>query len=127
LVAEVSYTVNVTRTDKVWHVHVVEIDRVTQARTLAEVPGMAADLIDIMTGESDAELAVEVDLPETAAKHLAEAQRLRRVEAEARSAAATELREAAVELKRQGLSMRDLGEAIGVSHQRASQLTSGRA
>ncbi|MBN9737818.1 hypothetical protein PP1_022685 [Pseudonocardia sp. P1] len=124
--ADMSYTVDVSRADKVWHVHVVEIDRVTQARTLAEVPEMAIDLIYIMTGESDAALDVEVDLPETAAKHLAEARRLRRVESEARSAAATELREAAVELKRQGLSMRDLGDAIGVSHQRASQLTSGR-
>lgn len=122
--ATVSYTVNVTRTEKVWHVHVIEIDRVTQARTLADVRPMAADLVEIMTGETAPDLAVKVTLPPSAAKHLAEVERLRKVEADARHAAAKELREAAQELKREGLSMRDLGQAIGVSHQRASQLTS---
>lgn len=121
-----SYTVNATRSDGVWHVEVVEIDRVTQARTLKEVEVMARDLIDIMTGDTNPTLDIKIGLPDVALKHLREVDRLREVEAKARADASYELREAALALRREGLSMRDLGDAIGVSHQRASQLTSGR-
>lgn len=121
-----SYTVNVERDGEFWHVHVIEIDRVTQARTIAEVETMARDLIDIMTDgrDVDADLDVHIDLPGDATAHLAEVERLRGVEADARAAAARELREAALGLKSHGLSVRDLGRVLGVSHQRASQLTS---
>lgn len=124
--ATVSYTVNACRADDVWHVHVVEIDRVTQARTVDEVEPMARDLVEIMTGEADAELDVRITLPEPVAERLAEVQRLRGVEAEARTAAARVLRDAALGLKGRSMSVREIGKVLGISHQRASQLTSGK-
>ena len=55
-------------------------------------------------------------------EHLAAAERLRDDAAEATRRAAEESRAAARELAASGLSLRDVGEALGVSHQRAHQL-----
>ena len=121
-----SYTAVVSRVGRFWHVEVPEIDRVTQARTLSEVDDMARDLISIMTGveSSSVELDVRIQLPDSVRAHLSEVERARYIEAEARSRAATELRAAAAELRNAGLSVRELGAVLGVSYQRASQLTS---
>jgi hypothetical protein len=120
------YTALVSRDGRFWHVEVPEIDRVTQARNLNEVDLMARDLVAIMTGvEPDSfELDVRVQLPDSVQAHLSEVERARDAEAEARSHAATELRAAAAELKNAGLSVRELGSVLGISYQRASQLTS---
>lgn len=121
-----AYTALVSRDGKFWHIEVPKIDRVTQARNISEVDVMARDLIAIMTGlEPDSfELDVRIELPESVQAHLSEVERARGAEAEARSLAATELRAAAAELKDAGLSVRELGSVLGVSYQRASQLTS---
>ena len=120
------YTALVSRDGRSWHVEVPEIDRVTQARNLNEVDLMARDLVAIMTGvEPDSfELDVRIQLPDSVRAHLSEVERARHAEAEARSHAATELRAAAAELKNAGLSVRELGSVLGISYQRASQLTS---
>lgn len=121
-----TYTALVSRDGRFWHVEVPEIDRVTQARNLNEVDPMARDLVAIMTGaELDSfELDIRIQLPDSVRDHLSEVERARDAEAEARSHAATELRAAAAELKNAGLSVRELGSVLGVSYQRASQLTS---
>lgn len=120
------YTALVSRDGKFWHVEVPEIDRVTQARNLNEVDLMARDLVAIITGVEPGsfELDVRVQLPDSVRAHLSEVERARDAEAEARSHAATELRAAAAELKNAGLSVRELGSVLGISYQRASQLTS---
>lgn len=126
LVAAMStYTAVVSRNGRFWHVEVPEIDRVTQARNINEVDDMARDLIAIMAGvEPDSfELDVRIQLPDSVRAHLSEVERARGAEAEARSHAATELRAAAAELKNAGLSVRELGAVLGISYQRASQLT----
>ena len=121
-----TYTALVSRDGRFWHVEVPEIDRVTQARNISEVDDMARDLIAIMAGvEPDSfELDVRIQLPDSVRAHLSEVERARGAEAEARSRAATELRAAAAELKKAGLSVRELGAVLGISYQRASQLTS---
>jgi hypothetical protein len=70
------------------------IDRVTQARHLREVDGMARDLIAIMTDETQAtiELDVRVVLPESVREHLRAAEELRQESARAQAQAAKELR-----------------------------------
>ena len=120
-----TYTALVSRDGKFWHVEVPEIDRVTQARNISEVDDMARDLIAIMAGvEPDSfELDVRIQLPDSVRAHLSEVERARGAETEARSHAAAELRAAAAELKNAGLSVRELGAVLGISYQRASQLT----
>jgi 4-hydroxyphenylpyruvate dioxygenase-like putative hemolysin len=121
-----TYTALVSRDGKFWHIEVPEVNRVTQARNINEVDDMARDLIAILANvEPDSfELDVRIELPEGVQAHLLEVERAREAEAKARSHAATELRAAAAELKHAGLSVRELGSVLGVSYQRASQLTS---
>jgi hypothetical protein len=121
-----TYTALVSRDGKFWHIEVPEIDRVTQARNINEVDDMARDLIAIIVGvkPDSFELDVRIQLPDSVRAHLSEVERARDAEADARSRAATELRAAAAELKNAGLSVRELGAVLGISYQRASQLTS---
>ncbi|MDR1187183.1 MAG: hypothetical protein LBK95_06990 [Bifidobacteriaceae bacterium] len=105
-----------------WHVEVPAIDRATQARSAREIPVMAKDLIEIMTGESEPEIEVEYLVPAGVSDHLSRATEARRQEARARDNAAQELRAAARLLRDQHLSLADVGAVLGVSHQRAHQL-----
>jgi len=127
-VADVTtYTARATRdNDRFWLIHVPELGHYTQARNVAEIEPMARDLIATLRDvEPDTlDLEVEIQLPGTAQEHLARAESLREQEADARRAAAAEARAAAAELKQAGLSLRDIGKLLGVSFQRAGQLTS---
>lgn len=125
--AEVKINVNVKRDGKFWLVYVPEVDRWTQARSLKEVTPMATDLAALMlrVDEEDIEVAdVVIELPEHVRQRMADAERLRKEAAAANHAAAEASREAARELKADGLTVRDIGEAMDVSYQRAHQLVS---
>lgn len=130
-VAEMSktYTVRAQRSGKYWALHIPEIDRHTQARNLAEIEPMARELISIIAGVTadQIELNVVTELPAEVSQHLRRAEELRAAAARAQSDAATEVRAAAVELKESGISLRDLGKLLGVSFQRAGQLTKRRS
>lgn len=122
-----TYTARATRdNDRFWLVHVPELGHYTQARNVTEIETMARDLIATLRDvePNSLEVEVEIQLPGTAREHLARAESLREQEAEARRAAAAEARAAAAELKQAGLSLRDIGKLLGVSFQRAGQLTS---
>lgn len=103
---------------------IVEVPGVgfTQSRTLAQAGDMARDLIHTMTQQAEFEVTVELQLPATVRHHLDEAQRLHAQEARCRSDAAQETRAAAHELHRMGLALQQIGDALGVSRQRAHQL-----
>jgi predicted RNase H-like HicB family nuclease len=121
-----TFTARATRdNDRYWLVHIPELGHYTQARNVSEVETMARDLIATLRGlePQDIDLAVDIRLPGSAQEHLARVEVLRAEEAEARRAAAVEARAAAAELKQAGLSLRDIGKLLGVSFQRASQLT----
>lgn len=125
--AEVStYTGTARQDGRFWF---VEVDGVgaTQARHLREVDDMAADLVASMTGADvdDVKVEISVVLPAKVQQHLDEAERLHQVESAARRDAARASRAAARELAASGLPVRDVGKALGISHQRAHQLISG--
>ncbi|MDN5833064.1 MAG: hypothetical protein L0J17_09505 [Brevibacterium sp.] len=63
-------------------------------------------------------------VPEEVSTHLNEASRLRSEAARANSESAAESRLAAQLLKETGMRVRDIGEILGVSYQRAGQLIS---
>jgi len=87
---------------------------------------MARDLVAVMTGEDPAGLQLTVDIhtPDVAAAHLARAAELREESRRVQAAAAAELRKAARELKNTGMPLRDIGQLLDVSYQRAHQLVS---
>lgn len=125
MVAQVStYTAEVTRAGKAWHIFVPQIDRVTQARNIREIEAMTRDLIAIMEDVPADSFAVniKVSLPDMVQAHLDRAAELRREELRLRAEAAAESRAAAKELRDAGIPLRELGELLGVSHQRAQQL-----
>ncbi|MHA6629053.1 hypothetical protein ACU61A_26760 [Pseudonocardia sichuanensis] len=121
-----TYTAHVTRSGRYWHIHIPEIDRVTQARNVGEIDVMARDLIAVMLDiEPDSfTVDVQVTMPASVREHLDRAEQLRAEELRLRSEAAAEVRAAALELKESGIPLRDLGKLLGVSHQRAHQLVS---
>ncbi|WP_426303029.1 hypothetical protein [Arthrobacter sp. R-11] len=118
--------VTAARDGRTWFVESAQIDGLTtQARTVAEIPEMVRDLAAMITGrpESDFDVEITFDAPEVAA-HLRQAEDLAAKADALRAESARERHEAAMVLKRQGVTVRDIGAVLGVSHQRAQQLVS---
>lgn len=125
MVAQVkTYHAEVDRDGKFWRVRVPEVSRTTQARTLREVEAMARDLIAIMDDipEDSFGLEVRITLPDEVQAQLERSAVLREEAARSQAQAAQLSRQAARRLHDQGLPLRDVGQALGVSFQRAKQL-----
>jgi predicted RNase H-like HicB family nuclease len=121
-----TYEVTAERDGKFWFARIPELDGVTQGRSLAEVPIMASDYIALVTGQPEAAFTVRVRVlvPREIEQHLARARELRETESRARTEAAAEIRAAARSLHESGFTMREIGQTLEVSHQRAHQLVS---
>ena len=122
-----SYHAEVTRDGRFWLIRVAELNRSTQAVRYKDVRTMAAELIEIMDdiGREDYELVLTVHLPDAVKDHLARAEALRHEAGMKNTEAAVESRAAVRELLANGLSQREAGELLGMSHQRVHQLVSG--
>lgn len=119
-----THRATVERDGRFWMVRVEDVGT-TQARHLRELDAMARDLVAVMTEvepEDVGEIEYEFVLPRSVRSHLERAAVLHEESARARSKAAAETRAAARELADQGLTVRDIGRLLGVSHQRAHQL-----
>lgn len=115
-------TAHATRNGKWWAVEVPDIPGLfTQARRLDQVPAMVADAA-AMLGHEQVEVLVEPRLApddmQLVQQARSERDELRRLEA---SSAAT-TRKLASHLASAGLTVRDIGAILDVSHQRAAQL-----
>lgn len=115
-------TAQLTRDEGWWSIYVPEVDRTTQARHLREVKEMASDLAHIMTGTPEAEIEVDVQLPEDLAAAVRELHQAQQAAEEARARAAQAQVTAARALQQRGATLRDIGEVLGVSFQRVHQL-----
>ncbi|WP_246216554.1 HicB family toxin-antitoxin system [Mycobacterium botniense] len=130
---------DVTRDGKWWMITVPELNgyigadgainlsTVTQARRISEVPSQAKDFIctvtDMAPSEVDLHITIyvdDIDVTDRANKLAAERQTAERHAA----AAAAEAKSLARELAARGVPVRDVGEVLGVSFQRAQQLIS---
>lgn len=110
-----------------WVVEVPEIDGLlTRAKSLAQVPAMVKDAAALITGEPEDSFEVEVIpvVAEEVREHLEAARQLFEESDKAKHSAAEQSRLAARELAASGLTVRDIGAVLGVSHQRAHQLVS---
>lgn len=96
----------------------------SQARRLSQAEEVARELISLMTDASPGSFAVHVDvvLPEAVRYDLEKSAALREQAAQAQAEAARLARHAAGLLRSRGLPLRDVGQALGVSFQRAKQL-----
>jgi hypothetical protein len=97
---------------------------VTQVRRLSQAAGMARDAIALLLDVPSDSFDVEVDvrLPSSMRQLLDRAIELRQEAAQASEAAAQAMTEAARALLRGGLTMREAGQVLGLSHQRVLQL-----
>jgi len=111
---------------KFWVINIEGFGACTQARSVKEIAPTAVDYIQNMTGEHPSTFTVdlEIELPAAVQESLNRAEHFRIEADRARKAAAAESRNAARALKQAGMSVRDVGAALGISFQRAHQLIS---
>jgi hypothetical protein len=125
MVAELkTFRAEVSLDGRFWLIRIPELGRSTQALRYKDVPAMANDLVEIMTGlgADDYNLHIEVRLPADVQNRLARAEVLREEAKRKNSEAASESRAAVRELLAKGLSQREAGELLGMSFQRINQL-----
>lgn len=119
-----TYRAEIERDGRFWRVRVPDIGRSTQARSLSEAEAMVRDLIAIMTDVPQNSFAVDMKiiLPEDVQLELDQSQVLREQAKQSQAEAARLARDAAHRLHALGMSLRDIGQALGVTFQRAKQL-----
>ena len=118
-------TANATRSEGWWAVEVPEIDGLfTQVRRLDQIVDMVRDAAELLEGIDPDALDVEIfaNVP-----HRDMADRARELTEHARRTqeeASRAMRCAAQSLSKDGLTVRDIGNVLGVSFQRAPKLLS---
>ena len=121
-----SYRAVATRSGAWWAITIPQLPGAfSQCKRLDQVEAMAREVIALMLDTDPADVAgveVDVHLPDPLADDLAALRRSERLADDARQAAAHAQRRAAEQLRAAGLSVRDIGHLLGVSHQRVSQI-----
>jgi predicted RNase H-like HicB family nuclease len=126
------YTVTYERDESGWWVaQVREVSAaITQGRTVAQARTRIREALALVIGDKEAEAAKLVDdvrLPARVKRSLARVAAARRKAAAAQAASVQATGEAVrILAKDLGLSVRDVGELVGLSHQRVHQLAHGR-
>lgn len=120
------FRARVAREERWWVADVAELGVATQARQLSDVRSRTVDLIATALDCEPEDIAVEftISLPTDVSAELDRARELRAQAAQAQHDAAVAVRAAAARLRAQGVSIRDIATALGVSYQRAHQLVS---
>ncbi|MEI2713380.1 MAG: hypothetical protein V9G04_08790 [Nocardioides sp.] len=109
-------------------IEVPEIDGLTQARRVGEIEDQARSLIAVTLDVPLSEVAVVIrsvlvgDIDALALAREVEQRRASAASAEQQAAAA--LRDAVSQLVARDAATRDVGELLGISHQRVSQIAS---
>ena len=121
------YEVLVTREDGWWMVHIPTIDGLTQTRRLADAAAEARNYIVVDQDVAPSTVAVDVISVKVDGREYAEdLAAVDRARADARRSEAEAARKAralAAQLASADVPVRDIGSALGVSYQRAHQLT----
>ena len=120
-----TYTAVCERAERWWAIRIEELPGVfTQVRRLDQAEAMARDAVAQMLGVPGTTFEVDVQpvVPADLRRLVAEVRTARSRSEQASEAAATATRTAAEELVRRGLTMREAGVLLGLSHQRIAQL-----
>jgi len=120
-----TYTVIYERDERGWWVASVRGVRGchTQGRTLEQARRRVREAVGLFVKDADtAEFVAQIRLPQPARRALRRGLTARQRAEQERAKATKSLREAMRALARMGLSRRDTGELLGVSHQRIQQI-----
>lgn len=124
--ARALYTAEARRSGDWWAVRIPGVDGAfTQARRIDQIEAMARDVIALMLDvpEDSFDLDVHVDLPPEAEEGVRRLQKARQEAYDAQAGLTAAAGSAAQILVRDlGLTVRDAGRILGVSHQRVDQL-----
>lgn len=121
-----NYTARCHREGRWWVVEVPELGHTTQARRLDKVEEMVRSLVQMFADDDPSSATVTVDVAFVDDNTRVEVELARDSRARAAAAqreAAERLTQAARLLSAQGFSVRDIGVLLGLSYQRAQQLT----
>jgi predicted RNase H-like HicB family nuclease len=112
--------------DDAWLVHIHEVAGChTYGRTLAQARERIREALGLFAEDADTvEIIEDVDIARTAKATIARARRAREKAAEAQEAASSAVREAIARLRGEGLTLRDVGDLLGLSHQRVAKIAS---
>lgn len=117
-------TAKAQRSDGWWAIEVPEVAGVfTQARRLDQIPAMVADAVALVAGVKAADVIVDVEPITDLDSIVAEAREARRIADEAGARASELMRFVLADVVQAGYTVRDAGQLLGISPQRASQLT----
>lgn len=108
-----------------WVVTIPEVPgAVTQSKRLDKVPDDVGEVLELLVGSKPGsyQLDVRTVVPGEAGELAARAFELRAEAEKLSSSVATTTTTAVVTLSKSGLSMRDIGQLVGVSHQRVDQI-----
>jgi predicted RNase H-like HicB family nuclease len=121
-----SYRAVATRSGDWWAITIPQLPGAfSQCKRLDQVEAMAREVIALMLDTDPADVdgvEVDVQLPDQLADDLAALRRSERLADDARQAATHAQQRAAEQLRATGLSVRDIVQLLGVSHQRVSQI-----
>jgi len=120
-----TYTVKAVREGTWWVLHVEGVG-VTQSRTLRDAPRMATDMISLMLDVDPQTITarVEPELDEATMATVKQARDGVAKLAAQQNTVAKQSRDAALRLRKAGLSGADAAKILGISQQRVSQLLS---
>ena len=112
---------------RAWVVHYLDPDIATWGRTLRAAKRYARELLATYLevddlADADVEIEDRVKLPSSVNAELDRLSRMRRESDALRATVAADTKRAATELRRAGLSTRDVGEILGISSARVAQI-----
>ncbi|MBT2502964.1 hypothetical protein [Curtobacterium sp. ISL-83] len=118
-----TYDVHVHREGKFWAIDVPGVGY-SQATRLTSVEETARDMIAATkeVAEDSFDVSVDIVIPSTVKDHINQARELHAQAARIQAQAAFESAQSAAVLKQDGLTYREIGLVLEVSHQRAQQL-----
>ena len=113
-------------TSDVWVLECAELGAVSQTKRLAHAADEMREAMAYQAGVSPDELNIVVDviLPAAIAELKTRADKQRDEAARLTAQAKESTRELAAAMKKSGMTVRDMGEILGVSYQRAQKLAS---
>lgn len=108
----------------VWVLEAPQVGAVSQVRRLDQAAEEMREAVAFLAGlrEDEVQIKVVPILPDSYERQLEKSTHLQDVAARATSQAANESRLTARALRDYGLTLRDVGTIMGISHQRAAQL-----